>query len=342
MNMPSAASSEGSSGLSIRRSAAAVIVSIDCPDAESANSTGIIEALAGALEGVGRDPMIYGVIVRSATPGKFACARHGRPDKSTALAAVRAELSSIWRLECFSKPIVSLIDSAVSGPGVGLTTYGTHRVAGEGYSFSTPQTATGTVPDCAILHALSRMPHAIGRYLALTGHAIGAADAFALGLVTHCIPSAQFDAIEALVAEAEPLDPVLDSRHVEPGASPLLARGTTIARFFETSTVSETLGRLREANGADRSWAQSVLAELEARPPRVLDLTDLALRRAASLDIRQTLQQDFRVAHWLAVHPATAPAEFGEPASMLENAFASLGADELALPCRSIMQGGRG
>ena len=51
-----------------------------------------------------------------------------------------------WLLECFTKPTVSLIDGVAMGSGVGISLYGTHRVAGERYRFAMPETGIGLFP----------------------------------------------------------------------------------------------------------------------------------------------------------------------------------------------------
>ena len=86
------------------------------------------------------------------------------------------------------KPTVSLIDGVVVGSGVGISLYGTHRVAGERYRFAMPETGIGLFPDVGVAWAFARLPDEIGMYLGLTGRSIGRADAYRLGLATHCIP----------------------------------------------------------------------------------------------------------------------------------------------------------
>ena len=85
--------------------------------------------------------------------------------------SLAAEYALNWLLECFTKPTVSLIDGVVIGSGVGISLYGTHRVAGERYRFAMPETGIGLFPDDGVSWAFARMPDEIGMYLALTGRA---------------------------------------------------------------------------------------------------------------------------------------------------------------------------
>src|SRR4030066_58624 len=59
--------------------------------------------------------------------------RWGREDRGRARRAFKEEYGLNWLHECFSKPTISLIDGPVMGSGVGITLFGTHRVAGERY-----------------------------------------------------------------------------------------------------------------------------------------------------------------------------------------------------------------
>ena len=180
-------------------------------------------AIAEAVPRWGRDPQIYAVVIASASDRAF-CAggdikettQWGRSRKAEAVKSLAAEYSLNWLLECFTKPTVSLIDGVVIGSGVGISLYGTHRVAGERYRFAMPETGIGLFPDDGVSWAFARMPDEIGMYLALTGRAIGRADAYRLGLVTHCIPAARFGEIPAALAAADTVDPLLDDRHAGP------------------------------------------------------------------------------------------------------------------------------
>ena len=224
-------------------------------------------------------------------------AEWGRTAKGKAQASLAAEYALNWRLECFTKPTISLIDGLVVGSGVGISLYGTHRVAGENYRFAMPETGIGLFPDDGVCHAFARMPHEIGTYLALTGRAIGRADAYQLGLVTHAIAACEFGPIRAAIADAEPVDVVLDSRHRHPGPGELGAlQGRRRAMFRRRHGRGNHRPAARRAAGAASAWAEAVAEELLRRSPSSLKLTHRHLRLARDLDLRGTLVQDFRIA----------------------------------------------
>ena len=218
---------------------AAALVTLNRPQALNALTTAMRAAMARAFPRWARDPEIYAVVVSSASERAF-CAggdlremtEWGRNRQADAVRSLAEEYALNWQLECFIKPTVSLIDGVAMGSGVGISLYGTHRVAGERYRFAMPETGIGLFPDDGVSWAFARMPDAIGMYLALTGRAIGRADAYRLGLVTHCIPAGRFGEIRAGLAAADTVDPLLDDRHEDPGPGELEALRPAIARCF--------------------------------------------------------------------------------------------------------------
>jgi enoyl-CoA hydratase len=145
----------------------------------------------------------------------------------------------------------------------------------------------------------ARLPGEMGMYLGLTGRSIRRADAYRLGLATHCIPAARFDEIEAGLADADPVDPLLDGRHEDPGEGELDAYRDVIARCFSGASVEDIVARLeneRRRRSAEADWCGGVLADLAQRSPTSLKVTFRHIREARARDLRQTLMVDYRLA----------------------------------------------
>ena len=219
------ADTQQSAAILTRVEGAAGVVTLNRPRALNALTTCMRSQIAACFAAWAQDPQVYAAVIMSATDRAF-CAggdvremvAWGKARPADAQRSLAEEYALNWQLDCFTKPTVSLIDGTVMGSGVGITLYGTHRVAGERYRFAMPETGIGLFPDDGVSWAFARMPGWLGMYLALTGRAIGRADAYRLGLVTHCVPAACFGAIKAGLAAADPVDQMLDSRHVEPGS----------------------------------------------------------------------------------------------------------------------------
>lgn len=323
--------------------------------------------LSEGLWSFARDPQVYAVVLESESPRAFSAGSDvreivglARTDPAAGMKAFADEYALNWQCECFSKPTVSLINGMIMGGGVGITQFGTHRVAGEGYSFAMPETKIGLFPDVGVCYTLARLPGHVGMYLGLTGRSIGRAEAYALGLVTHCIEAGEFEAIKAALADTWPVDPVLDERHVEPGEGELAPVRALIAECFSEPSVEGILARLEAVEGAGRDWAQQVAAELNQRSPLSLKITHRHILAARTRDLRETLIADYRLAlrileakgdFYEGVRaalidkdgtPRWSPARITDVSeAMLDVYFAPLGVRELALPTREEMQAAR-
>lgn len=340
------------------------LVTLARPKALNALTRAMRAKLSQQLWSFARDPQVYAVAIQSESPRAFSSGS----DVREVLQITRAEMASgaktfaeeyalNWQCECFSKPTVPLINGMVMGGGVGITQYGTHRVAGEGYTFAMPETQIGLFPDVGACHVLARLPDEIGMYLGLTGRRIGRADAYALGLVTHCIESDRFDDIKAQLADTWPVDTVLDERHRDPGPGELAPLREVIGRCFSGASVEGIVAALAAVTGPHRDWAQAVVAELRQKSPLSLKITHRHIREARTRDLKQTLEADYRIA----VRILKANGDFyegvraalidkdGQPRwqpSRLEDVteamvaayFAPLDADALVLPTREEMQ----
>jgi enoyl-CoA hydratase len=342
---------------------AAGVITLDRPRALNALTSAMRARIGAAFAAWARDPQVYAAVIVSATDRAF-CAggdvremvECGRRSLDEARRMMAAEYALNWQLDCFTKPTVSLMDGAVMGSGVGITLYGTHRVAGPRYRFAMPETAIGLFPDDGVSWVLARLPDEVGMYLALTGRAVGPADAYALGLVTHCIPAGQFAGIRAAMREADPVDPVLDTCHEEPGPGELDGLRPPLARCFGGESVEAIMAALEAERGAERDWAQGVLGDLERRSPTSLKVTHRHVRAAKGLDLAATLAQDYRLAcRFLEGHdfyegvraalvdrdhtPRWQPARLSEVSDAMVGAyFASLAEAELKLITRTEMQ----
>jgi enoyl-CoA hydratase len=200
------------------------------------------------------------------------------------------------------------------------------------------------------------MPDEIGMYLALTGREIGRADAYRLGLVTHCVPAARFGEILSAIGDADPVDPVLDGRHEDPGAGEIDALRPAIARCFGGESMEGIVAALGAERGETGAWARGVLQDLARASPTSLKITHRHVRAARALDLSATLRQDFRLAtRCMQEHdfyegvraglidrdhaPQWRPAHLKDVSeAAVDTYFATLGADELHLASRAEMQ----
>ncbi len=247
---------------------------------------------------------VYAIIIESSQPSFF-CAgsdiveiyeAHQRAPEE-AIALLKNEYETIWAVDCYTKPVVSIVNGRVMGGGVGLCQHGTHIIAGEDFSWSMPECKIGLFPDVGITRLLANMPGATGIYLGLTGRAINRDDASYLSLIEHRIDSKHFEPIKTALRDAEPIDTLLDNLNQPAGASELAALEPIISRTFSHGTVEAIIKALEGVAPEHQDWAKTVLDDLAAASPTSLKVTLEAILRAKSFELEHALAQDFTLIH---------------------------------------------
>ncbi|RDK03684.1 enoyl-CoA hydratase/isomerase family protein [Paraburkholderia lacunae] len=266
-------------------------IELERPKALNALSTGMICAMHAALDQWREDPDVLAVVVRSQHPRAF-CA--GGDIRFLYESAQRGErdvrdtfFSEEYRLNhaifTYPKPYIALTNGVVMGGGVGIS-QGAHRTGGlrvvtNSTKMAMPETRIGLFPDVGASWFLSRTPGALGRYLAVTGETIGAADALYAGLADVYIDDAALpalvdtlrgelfergaDVVACIEREAGAHQVVPD-----PEASPLAAARPLIDRHFALPDVARILASLeQETDGDAAEWAEQTVGVLRERSP---------------------------------------------------------------------------
>ena len=306
------------------------------------------------------DPEIYAVIFQSAIPDFFSTGS----DQSEILSALEEspeladqhfakQYQALWKIECYTKPFIQIINGKVSGSAAALSQFGTHLIAGENFRLSLPAVKQGFFPGAGISHILANLPHSMGQFLALTGRDINRGDAVYLGLVEHAIDSLHFGDIANAFKDAEPIDPILDGLNQEPEPSELEKYQQVISRTFNKTSIEAILEALGEEKGEYKEWAETVSAELSNLRELSLKVTLSALSKATKMTADENLITDYRLVRrflrdaeyrkglsaTVAGNPAT---DWGQSAlnevatSSLEEYFTVFNSSDLELPPREL------
>ena len=301
-NAPQNSDNSPTGDVRIATKGAAAVITLDRPKALNALSSQMRAAISEAIPVFAKDPELYGLIFRSGNSRAFCAGGDVREltalakkELPAARALVGAEYELYWQLECFTKPTLALVDGMVMGSGVGLSSYGTHRIAGENYVFAMPETAIGLFPDVGASWLLARLPDRIGLYLGLSGARLDRADAFVLGLATHCVDAGSFDDIIDAIADAEPVDAMLEEFHKDPEGGSVRELAPTIRECFGADSVEQVIERLGRVRGSHQAWAEETLAALAKASPLSLKVTLRQIEAARTMDLRQALMFDYRL-----------------------------------------------
>jgi enoyl-CoA hydratase len=294
-------------GITFEEVGRAGVVTLDRSSRLNALNREMFEALSANYRRWAPAPQIYGVVMQSSHPSVFCSGGDLKLlqewSEQGALGEIRnfyrAAYSHVWVLEKFIRPNVPLINGLCLGGGIGISLYGTHCVAGEGYRFGMPQVGIGFLPDIGGTYFLPRMLGLTGLYLALTGHIIGPAEAYRHHLVSHTIPAAHFSVIKDALSDNHPIDRLLDGLHRDPGEGELVRHTPLIDRVFQATSVEAILERLDEERGEDQAFAAETAAEIRTKSPTSLKIAFAQFKRGKSLELAEALRLEFRLASHL-------------------------------------------
>ncbi|CAB3720478.1 Carnitinyl-CoA dehydratase [Trinickia soli] len=278
------------------------LIELNRPQALNALSRPMIQAMHAALDAWRDDPRVLAVLVRSLHPRAFCAGGDVRffyeAGRRGDVAARDGFFTDEYALDhaifTYEKPYIALMEGVVMGGGMGIS-QGAHRTGGlrivsETTKMAMPETRIGLFPDVGAGWFLARTPGAIGRYLAVTGATIGAADALYAGLAdTYIDTSAMPALLDALGAErfadaAEVLACIkrLTSRTAPARQSEPAARGAQSAssapslatlrpwidRHFAHPDVAGIIASLEAESEPDaREWAQQTIRAMRELSP---------------------------------------------------------------------------
>jgi enoyl-CoA hydratase len=198
------------------------------------------------------------------------------------------------RLGAFAKPIVALIDGIIMGGGVGIAVHGKYRVMTENAVFAMPEVGIGFFPDVGGSHFLPRLPKNTGRYLALTGARIRAADALACGIATHYVKSDDLDELEAALCLEQDAGSVLDRFDDRQNMPAGRLDQDEIERLFSAGSVKAIMLDL-EAAQADSELARSALEAMKTKSPTSMSVAYRQLEEGANRDLADCMRMEFRI-----------------------------------------------
>jgi len=341
------------------RRGTAGLVTLNRPKALNAVTPNMVRLLAAQLNDWAQDPAVTRVVISAEGGRAFSAGGDVRSLCELGRVGRYDEMLKFWREEYalnalikrYRKPYVALIDGIVMGGGVGISVHGSHRVAGDRYTFAMPEVGIGFFPDVGATWFLPRMPGELGSYCALTGERFNAADGVIAKIATHRVSSAKFVELLETLCTAVPVDAVLAAFSEPTGEGPIAARRSAIDRLFAGDQVEDVLTALdREAGaGGDAKFAAEMAAIIRAKSPTSLKLALAQVRAGRELTFDACMQTEFRIVSRI-IHghdfyegvravivdkdnaPSWRPAKLAEVTSAdIERHFVPL-AEELALP----------
>ena len=285
------------------RRGTAGLVTLNRPQALNAVTLGMVRALTLQLKEWQSDPAVTRVVLSAAGGRAFSAGGDIRALYDAGTSGRHADMLAFYgeeyalntMIKFYPKPYVSLIDGIVMGGGVGLSVHGSHRVAGDRYTFAMPEVSIGFFPDVGATWFLPRLPGELGAYCALTGERLAAADGIAATIATHRVASARFGELAEALCNAVPVEATLAAFAEAPGEAKLLARRSAIDRLFKGNRVEDVLTALDNETGPDVDFAKAAAATMRAKSPTSLKLALAQVRAGIGLSFEACMQTEFRI-----------------------------------------------
>jgi len=296
------------------------IATLDAPATLNALSLQMVDALSERLKAWAVDPAVAIVVLEA--EGRALCAGgdlqsvyremqawDGQGIPANIARFFEREYALDYLIHTYPKPFLCWGNGIVMGGGMGLMIGASHRVVTETSRLAMPEIAIGLFPDVGMSWAMGRMPGKTGRFLALTGASIHAADALYVGWADYHIPQARKPQVfRDLAGQAwsgdrrrddSLLHEVLDSCRClpEPASGPLRLNLDLIAELCRAPALDDVLAAILRYDGED-SWLQGAKASLAAGAPSTARLAWELQHRARHLSLAQVFAMEYRAAIW--------------------------------------------
>jgi enoyl-CoA hydratase/carnithine racemase len=287
-------------------------ITLNRPAALNALSLDMVRQLRATLSGHAADPKVRAVLVRGAGDRAF-CAggdlralyQSFKSSRSIHREFFVSEYSLCYALYSYPKPYVVLMDGITMGGGMGIAQGSSLRIAGERTRLAMPEVAIGFFPDVGASYFLSRLPGALGVYLALTGLQIRGADALYCQLADVYLPP---EAIASLADDLAALnwseEPSAELRRFVHARAALGLHAPTLSLLrpgidahFSGATVPAILASLdAETRPEYADWAEQSARLMRSRSPTMLCVTLRQLQRGKDMSLGACFRMELGLA----------------------------------------------
>lgn len=297
---------EATRDLIVEQKGSAGVLTLNRPEALNALTHDMARGIRKALDRWIDDDRVRHVLIKGAGSKAF-CAGgdlrdlydtgmvKGRKGSSEQLAFFADEYRLNAFIHAYPKPYIALVDGIVMGGGVGVSMHGRYRVGSEKLVFAMPEVGIGFFPDVGGTFILPRLKGEAGTFYALTGERVRQAEAFDVGILTHAVPSARFAELEAALAEAHEVKPVLDAFHAPPDVDSLAPRLAAIDRLFNAPSVEEILSQLDAETGPFADVATKAASAIRAKSPLSVTLALHQMRIGRDLSFNDAMVIEYRI-----------------------------------------------
>ena len=303
------------------------VITLNMPKTLNSLTLDMVELIQGALNRWKRDAEIAAVFI--AGSGDRALCAGGDVQALHASAVERPggpclyaesffthEYRMNYTLHTYPKPVICWGNGIVMGGGLGIMAGCSHRVVTETTRIAMPEITIALFPDVGGSWFLNHMPGSIGRFLALTGAQINAADAIYIGIADRFITSDRCNSVmEQLLAQSWTDDPAENhglvhdvlraAARASAGEKPegqVAAHRDQIATLCDANTIHEVVDNIT-ALDTDDKWLSRARDSLVNGSPLAALRIDRQLTETRHSSLKQVFQQEIQLSTQIVRHP---------------------------------------
>lgn len=278
------------------------------PAALNALSRDMVLELHAKLREWADDPQVKAVVIRGAGEKAFCAGGDIRAlhRSFTTGGTLHNEFFAIeYELDYFihryPRPCICLMDGIAMGGGMGIAQGAQVRIVTDKTRIAMPEVGIGLIPDVGASYFLSRLPGALGLYLALTGIQVRAADTLYAGLADVYLPAHALTRMDDTLRQVQwSDDPRADVGNALRSLgttrlpdAPLAVVRPAIDRHFRHGDVAAILQSLRTESSPEYSaWAQQTLATMATRSPLTVAVALRQLQRGKTLKLPECFRME--------------------------------------------------
>ncbi|AOY01756.1 enoyl-CoA hydratase/isomerase family protein [Jeongeupia sp. USM3] len=299
-------------------------LTLDAPARLNAQTLAMVDAMLAQLDAWQADPEVVAVLVSASGQRAFcaggdiralydAMVTPGHLDRGDRF--FTHEYLLCHRIRHFPKPVIAWGFGAIMGGGWGLYSSASHRLLTADAQLAMPEVSIGLFPDVGASRWLHALPDGLGRFLALTGSRINAADALASG-AAHGLADAgaraELDkALAALhwLGERRHDDDMLDDwlagfarRHPTPVPAPHWSHERHHVEGLVGGDRLDDIDARLHRNAGDEGWLARGCAQYAAGSPTSAALIWRLAERAREIDDDALLALETETAHFCLRH----------------------------------------
>lgn len=289
------------------------VIVLNRPEAINALNLQMIHAISGVLKLWESDDKVRAVLFEGRGPRGFCSGGDVRAVREMVLGNDPSwaqffadEYIMNGQIATYPKPVAVIADGVVMGGGIGVAGHAKFRFTTPNARFAMPEAAIGFVCDIGVNAILRKAPVQRALLFELTGQAVGAADALALGLTDCAVAPERLGEVRAgIVAAAsaanveQALVSLMGSESIQAGDRTFCELADRLESELQGETAAEIVAAIAASGNAPE--IAKVLASRSPTSQEAILRSHLAARRAR--DIHEILAIDTRLAHLLAGLP---------------------------------------